>query len=1016
MQKFIVNTFLVCMLGLCCFQGLKAQRFNFAFEQFTTDHGLSHESVASITKDRDGFLWLGTASGLNRFDGLSFKIFLNNPAQEQTIPGNNIAGTTLDKKGFLWVATNNGLCRMDTRTLKIDRINLKDSSDKLPRYDVMHGEFDSKGTGWYIVNDHLYAVNQETLKWKRYPLPASRFHGNSTQVDSKDRIWLSVGRAKYMFDPKTEKFRYLLGYDWSHRNTDILCGAIKEDATGKVWMGTWAHGFYVWNEHTQELDKLPTAPESLTSFEFDTDEQGKPFMWCGGGAFGLMAYDTTEKKFFQFKNDPRDKYTHNLGQTSCIFKDTSAGIVWIGTENGLEKFDRHSIRFNRYRIWQDKNEYSNSQYFFASGFIQDKTDTTGNTWWVSVWIGGLYKWNRNKLTFDENYEPASGIKEAGIFSMLQAKDGMIWIGHGLGVQVFDPRKNKVIRHYVDFFPDQKARRSVTFIAEDSKSNMWFSTYQGLFSWDRKTDSVIFWWDRIPSLRDVYPLTMREDGEGFIWFSSGKGVGRIDPEKNELVLYRNEKREGAKLPDDQTGVLYIDRAQNIWVSGVSYIAKLDKKGEVLALYTNKSGYAGTGVYGLGEDPHGYMWFATDNRLYRLNPSTDHFDYFDKNDGLFNNKISDGFAITRNGELFLGFNGAFNSINTGSIPFNRKPPRVIVSRLSVKNQPRNFDSENRVVIRPGERHIVVEFSAMNYSQSQKNRFAYWLEGYDSTWVYTSEPALTLMNLEGGEHKLHVKASNNDGVWSDETIYLFKVIPPFQKTIWFRLMIIAFAGIIFLGVYLYRKQQRKRLEKIRDRIATDLHDDMGSTLSSIRIFSDVAKKQIEETKPETVLLLDRISNNATSLSENMQDIIWTIRSDNDTLEDLVSRMREFGLRVCDAKHIKFNTIISQGFRASKLTLEQRRNLYLIFREALNNAVKYAECTRIDLRLNLKGRFLKMELNDNGKGFNVDAVKRGNGLNNLEKRAKEIGGQIDIKSAPEKGTSINLMVVLKKKLLAEK
>jgi len=275
---------------------------------------------------------------------------------------------------------------------------------------------------------------------------------------------------------------------------------------------------------------------------------------------------------------------------------------------------------------------------------------------------------------------------------------------------------------------------------------------------------------------------------------------------------------------------------------------------------------------------------------------------------------------------------------------------------------------------------------------------------------------MNLEPGTHKLHVKASNNDGVWSKEIVYTIKVIPPFQKTIWFRVLILlAIAALISLILF-YRKQQRKRLEKIRNRIATDLHDDMGSTLSSIRIFSDVAKKQIEEVKPETVQLLDRISNNATSLSENMQDIIWTIRSDNDTLEDLVSRMREFGLRVCDAKHIKFNTVVSQSFKASKLTLEQRRNLYLIFKEALNNAVKYSQCTQIDLILNLKNRFLKLELIDNGKGFDVETVKRGNGLNNLEKRAKEINGQIDIKSEPGKGTCINLMVILKKNLLTEK
>jgi len=994
----------------------QAQRFNFSLEQFTADDGLSNENVISITKDKDGFLWLGTANGLNRFDGLNFKVFLNKPGDNQTIPANYIASATLDKKDYLWIATNNGLCRMDTRTLKIDQVSLKGEGDSISRYDVMYGGFDSKGTGWYIVNNYLYAVDQQTLKWKRYPLPVTRFHGNSTQIDSKDRVWLSIGRAKYLFDPAREKFRYLMGFDWSHRNTDILCGWMKEDEKGKLWMSTWAHGFYTWNESKQDFDKYPTAPESMTNFEFDKDEQGRPFIWCGGGAYGLMAYDTTEKKFFQFKNDPRDKYTHNLGQTGPIFRDSTSGIVWIGTENGLEKYDPHSIRFHRYRIWQQKDELTNSQYFFTSGFVKDKTDTTGNTWWVSVWIGGLYKWNRSQLTLGENYVQTPGIKEAGVFSMVQAKDGMIWIGHGLGVQVLDPRKNKFIRHYNDFFPDEKERRhSVTFIFEDSKSNMWFSTYQGLFSWMRTGDSIVNWSARIPELEGIYPLNIREDAEGYIWFSSGKGVGKLDPAKNEVTIITNSKRKNTKLPEDELGALYIDKAQHVWVSGANYIATLDKQGEVLKIYNNKSGYTASGVFAMAEDPQGFLWISTDNKLHRLNTATGHFDYFDKHDGLFNNKIADGFYMSDKGELFLGFNGAINSINTNTIAFNKKPPLVFVSRLNIKGQQRHFDANNKVVVKPGERNIVIEFSALNYSQSKKNRFAFLLEGYDSAWRHTGDRILNLMNLEGGSHRLHVKASNNDGVWSEETIYIIKVIPPFYQTIWFKLLLVALGGLLFLLAFIYRKQQKKRLEKIRERIATDLHDDMGSTLSSIRIFSDVAKRQIEE-KPETVQLLDRISNNATSLSENMQDIIWTIRSDNDTLEDLVSRMREFGLRVCDAKNIRFNTTVSQSFKASKLTLEQRRNLYLIFKEALNNAVKYSQCNQIDLILNLKNRFLKLELADNGKGFNLEEVKRGNGLNNLEKRAKEINGQIDIKSVPGKGTCINLMVILKKKLLTEK
>ncbi len=1015
MIKFIRNILLAVGMIFFLFQKGQAQRFNFSFEQFTTEDGLSHENITSLVKDKEGFLWIGTTNGLNRFDGISFKTFYSKPENAESLPANYITGVTLDKKGFLWVATSDGICRMDTRSWKIERIDLGEKDKKTSRYVSMYGEFDSKGTGWYIVGQFLYAINEETFKWKRFQLPTEIYHGNAVQVDSKDHIWLSLGRAKYLYDPQTNKFKYLLGYDNDHKNTDLLTGLIKEDGEGKVWISTWAHGFQIWNEEKQEFERINYNIESITQFEFDKDEDDNPFIWCGGGKYGLMAFDTSNKTFFQFRNDPRNQYSHNLGQATWIYRDTSSGIVWIGTENGLEKYDPHAIRFQRYRIWQDKDDLTNSQYFFTSGFVHDKTDTTGNTWWVSVWIGGVYKWNRNKLKLDEDYVQVPGIKEPGVFSMIQAKDGMIWIGHDLGVQVLDPQKNKFIRHFINFFPDSKKRTLVTFIMEDSRSNMWFATYQGLFSWDRKGDSVINWGKRIPEINGLYPLNIREDAEGFIWISSAKGPARIDPLKNEIVFLVNSKRKGRKLPEDGVGALFIDKAQHIWVSGTSYIAELDKNGEVLNFYNDRNGFLATTVYNILEDPQNFIWIATDNKLHRLDPSTGHFNYFDKHDGLFSNKIADGFHISEKGELFIGFNGAINSINTASIAFNKKPPVVLVSRLNVKGHFRNFDENNRVVIKPGERDIVIEFSAMNYSQALKNRFAFLLEGYDSAWRYTGDRVISLMNMEGGTHRLHVKASNNDGVWSEETIYTIKVIPPFQQTVWFKLMLVVLAAIIFFIIYAYRKQQQKRLEKIRNRIATDLHDDMGSTLSSIRIFSDVAKKQIEE-KPETVQLLDRISNNATSLSENMQDIIWTIRSDNDTLEDLVSRMREFGLRICDAKNIRFNIVVSQSFKASKLSLEQRRNLYLIFKESLNNAVKYAEASQIDLHLNLKSRFLKMEISDNGKGFDIDKIKKGNGLNNLEKRAKEIGGQITIKSEPGKGTCINLMMVLKKSLLTDK
>jgi signal transduction histidine kinase len=186
------------------------------------------------------------------------------------------------------------------------------------------------------------------------------------------------------------------------------------------------------------------------------------------------------------------------------------------------------------------------------------------------------------------------------------------------------------------------------------------------------------------------------------------------------------------------------------------------------------------------------------------------------------------------------------------------------------------------------------------------------------------------------------------------------------------------------------------------------MGSTLSSIRIFSDVARGQLSGTQPQVVPMLEKISNNASQLSDNMQDIIWTIKQDHDKLEDLVTRIREFGLKLCDAKDITFKVHISDSFKTSRLNIEQKRNLYLIFKECLNNAIKYSNCTIIQLFITQQRKHLKMVIEDNGRGFSEENITKGNGLKNIRKRAQEIDGHATIESAPGKGTRIDVLVYL--------
>jgi signal transduction histidine kinase len=282
---------------------------------------------------------------------------------------------------------------------------------------------------------------------------------------------------------------------------------------------------------------------------------------------------------------------------------------------------------------------------------------------------------------------------------------------------------------------------------------------------------------------------------------------------------------------------------------------------------------------------------------------------------------------------------------------------------------------------------------------------MEGFDDQWTYTGVRSATYTNLPPGTYSFKVKAANSDGIWNEQgAALLIRKIPHFYQTWWFGLLLLSLAAGVIYAVYKYQEANRLHLEAIRNRIATDLHDDMGSTLSSIRIFSDVVQSQIAPVQPEVIPILQRISSSATGLSESMQDIIWTIQTRHDSLQDVVTRMREFGLKMAEAKGIDFRMQVSEKFHTTKFHVEQRRNVYLIFKESINNAVKYAECTRLNVDIEITGKILTLTIQDNGKGFDPATIRQGNGLQNLQKRASEIKGQLAIHSAPGAGTRIEL------------
>jgi two-component sensor histidine kinase len=279
-----------------------------------------------------------------------------------------------------------------------------------------------------------------------------------------------------------------------------------------------------------------------------------------------------------------------------------------------------------------------------------------------------------------------------------------------------------------------------------------------------------------------------------------------------------------------------------------------------------------------------------------------------------------------------------------------------------------------------------------------------GGDTIWnKIEGEPELSFTRITPGSYTLLVRVGNGFGGYSPEiTVFNILITPPFTQTVWFiGLIIVTIAAILYV-VYLYRLKQLKKLQIIRNNIASDLHDDIGSTLNSISIYSEVAKQQAGKEIPA----LDQIGLNSRKIIESMSDIVWTINPENDPFEKIIIRMRSFAYQLLKAKKVEYTFEVDEKLNSIALPMQVRKNFYLVFKEAITNVVKYSEASRVSIDLFEKNKTIMLRIRDNGKGIPVNAQTLGNGLMNMTRRAEEIGGELNIISANDGGTEIELML----------
>jgi signal transduction histidine kinase len=436
------------------------------------------------------------------------------------------------------------------------------------------------------------------------------------------------------------------------------------------------------------------------------------------------------------------------------------------------------------------------------------------------------------------------------------------------------------------------------------------------------------------------------------------------------------------------------------------------------YTTAEGLSSNNVLCVTEDNWGFIYAGTGRALDRLDPSTGRVKHFTSADGLPNGLIEEAIR-DHTGALWFGSVVGLARL-TPEPQRERDPPSILITGLRVEGVARRISAVGETYIKQldlgsSETQVSVDFVGLGASLGEDLKYEYRLEGYDTQWTQTSTRSVNFAHLAPGTYQLLIRATNQDGVYSAPAKLSFRIAEPVWRRWWFiALCMLAAFGVGFI-LYRYRVARLLQVANMRTRIATDLHDDIGSGLSRVAVLSEVVKRQTGVTAPQVEPLLDEIADSARTLVSSMRDIVWAIDPSRDYIGSLMARTRQFASDVLESKGIKLEFPATPDLENIRLDPEHRRHVYLILKEAVNNIARHAACSTASLSILVENQTLIAEVSDDGRGFNVEDPRPysngegGHGMENMQRRVELLQGQLNVESKPGHGTRLRIVVPLK-------
>ncbi len=838
------------------------------FSHISVEDGLSQSTVYATIQDHSGYLWFGTQDGLNRYDGYHFEVFRHDPTDSTSISHNWIWDVLEDHEHNIWLATWNGLNRYDsfTKTFrKYSPIVNDPGSISGERTNFLFQ--DSENRLWISawgggLNLYDYGADQ-FRQFKSDSTDPRSINNNYIRCiieDSKKTLWIGTwGGGLNKFDPVTNTFdAFLHDPDDVHSISSNFITSIGEDKNGRLWIGTHKSGLNrfdpdknQFDKHFRKQNKDGSLSDNNITIVFKDDRNR---LWIGTQNGGLHLLNIKNKTFRKFGSELQNPKSLSGNNIFSIFQDRG-GIIWIGA-TGLSRFDPKLNQFIHINPISINKKTPNSA--IVRCFFED-----GNNIWVGTDGGGINIFSRGHQGFTplrNDPDNTNSLSSNNVRAIIKDRNDHIWIATlDGGLNRYNPATKKFDRFYENAnYPQIAGIGHIETLYYDSRDILWIGTgSDGLFNYqhaENKFEKITTPFLDTLRLNDQYISTIYEDSRNIIWVGHwGGGLSALYPGEDYRIRFNcglNDK----KLSNDIVHSIWENESGVLWIGTASGLDRFIPPAHAenydtvqLKSYHIKDGLPNEVVYGILGDESGHLWLSTNNGLSKFYPSTQVFKNYTVDDGLQGNEFNAGAFLKDNqGNMYFGGNNGFNIFHPDSILENGHIPPIVITSFRIFDQLIKPTNPGQLMeLSYDENFISFEFAALDYTAPDKNHYAYMMDGLDQRWQYSGNRRFaSYTNLDPGKYTFKVKGSNNDGVWNEEGFSMQLYIhPPFWRTWWFMLIVLITISAVILSLHEYRVRQLLEVEKIRVKIASDLHDDVGSSLTKISMFSDLI---IEQTNP--------------------------------------------------------------------------------------------------------------------------------------------------------------------------